>query len=80
LDAHDVQFGSGDHEADVIITLAAAYRRETPAAKAPLGVLRPARAPKSKSDPCKNAVERSGCLVMKNPARGGHSSKIDSWR
>src|SRR5271166_5200845 len=24
---------------------------------------------------CKNAVERSGCLVIKKPARGGHSGK-----
>src|SRR5208282_3019645 len=37
--------GVGDHETDVFITLAAAYRRKLPARPGVIGVLRPARAP-----------------------------------
>src|SRR5208282_6484121 len=47
------RLGVGDHETDVFITLAAAYRRKMPARRASSGVLRPVRAPRVNQTPIK---------------------------
>ncbi len=45
------RLGAGDHETDVFITLAAAYRRKMPARQGVIGRVAPGACTKSKSDP-----------------------------
>jgi hypothetical protein len=51
------RLGVGDHETDVFITLAAAYRRKMPARQGVIGRVAPRACTKSKSDPTKMAPD-----------------------
>ena len=74
----------GDHETDVFITLAAAYRRKMPARQGVIGRVAPGACTKSKSDPIRKnpdiAARLRSFAYNLIRAAGGSNIRNARWR